>query len=93
MIDVKTAVSAVEKYMQAFGTLLPQASPRLEETEVDTDSGDWLITISVIDEPDLITQALARYPRRAYRQFRVDSTTGEVRSMKRRVFAEPSAPE
>ncbi len=88
MVDVKTAVASAEAYLKSFPNLLQIVSPRLEETEVDPDSGDWLITISFADDPNSLTQMLTQQPRRTYRQLRVDKSTGHVVSMKHRSFAE-----
>jgi hypothetical protein len=86
MTDVKGAVEAAVAYLTAFPNLLQLASPRLEETETDPDTGDWLITISSIDDPNALASVLADNPRRIYRQVRVDKNTGQVLSMKRRTF-------
>ncbi len=51
MIDVKAAVAAAESYLGSFPRLLPPTSARLEETEIDEQTGDWLITISYAVEP------------------------------------------
>jgi hypothetical protein len=87
MIDARTAVAAVNSYIKSFPDLLQLSSPRLEETETDPDTGEWLITLSAIDDPDL-SFSLGRSPTRVYRQFRVREGTGlnmregEVVSMK-----------
>jgi len=86
MTDVKGAVEAAVAYLRAFPNLLELASPRLEETDTDPDTGDWLITISSIDDPNALATALSQSPRRIYRQIRNDKNTGQVVSMKRRTF-------
>ena len=87
MIDARAAVTAVNEYVKSFSDLLPLSSPRLEETEFDPDTGEWLITISVVDNPDL-SLSLGTPPKRLYKQFRVREgigilgKKGEVVSMK-----------
>jgi hypothetical protein len=65
VIDVKAAVAAADAYLKSFPQLLQLSSPRLEETEVDAGTGDWLITISFFDDPNpgLATVLGTRTPR------------------------------
>jgi hypothetical protein len=88
-IDVKAAGAAAEAYLKSFPHLIQLSSPRLEETEVDADTGDWLITISFFDDPNPgLANVLGTPPRRVYRQLRVDKNTGQVVSMKHRKLTE-----
>lgn len=87
MIDVKTAVRAAMKYLQEFEEFVPAKGIRLEETEHD-DSGDWLITLSMLDDQEESLGALAKLVpgKRNYKQFRIDETTGDIKSMKVRTL-------
>jgi hypothetical protein len=90
MLDVKMAVRRAIEYLQDFQEFVPATSVRLEETEHD-DSGDWLITLSMIDDQQYAQGALLEglakvFPRRSYRRFRIDGRTGEVKSMKVRTL-------
>lgn len=90
MIDVKTAVRRAIEYLQEFQEFVPAKSVRLEETEHD-DSGDWLITLSMLDDQQdaqggFLEGLSKAFPRRSYRRFRIDSQTGEVKSMKVRTL-------
>jgi hypothetical protein len=88
-IDVRAAVAAADAYLESFPHLIQLSSPRLEETETDPDTGDWLITISFFDDPNPgLAHVLGTPPRRAYMQLRVYKNTGHVISMKHRKFAE-----
>jgi len=90
MIDVKAAVRRAIEYLQEFQEFVPAKAVRLEETEHD-DSGDWLITLSMLDDQQdaqgALLEGLARaFPKRNYRRFRIDGLTGEVKSMKVRTL-------
>jgi hypothetical protein len=90
MIDVKSAVRAAISYLQEFREFVPAKSVRLEETEHDM-SGDWLITLSTLDDQQdaqgAFLEGLAKLlPKRSYRIFRIDAVTGEVKSMKVRTL-------
>jgi hypothetical protein len=73
MIDVKTAVQQAIDYVREFADLLPPRDLRLEETEL-TDDGDWLITLSFVENPVI--------QNRSYKAFRINGETGAVISMK-----------
>jgi len=77
MMNVKQAVAAAIAYMGEFQDLIPSQNVRLEETELDEKSGDWLITLSTIENPIVGS--------RSYRVFYIDSDTGIVKSMKKRI--------
>jgi len=88
-INVKTAVTAANRYLQdvkdLMGTQLE--SLRLEEVELAEDQHEWLITLSfdvLIRGNSLATLmpgADSAY-QREYKLFKVDSITGEVKAMK-----------
>ena len=77
MIDAKSAIRAAIAYLQGFSEYIPAYDIRLEEIEHDQ-SGQWLITLSATDSP--------AFGQRNYRVFRVDSSSGEVLSMKVRTL-------
>jgi len=87
MIDVKMAVRAAMNYLSDFREFVPAKGVRLEETDHE-DSGDWLITLSMLDEQDEFLGGLSKLVpgRRSYKQFRVDGNTGEIKSMKVRTL-------
>lgn len=70
MIDVRQAVRAALSYIAEFSQLLPQTDLRLEETELDEETGDWLITLSFLEN--------ALSTSRQYKSFRIDRTSGDV---------------
>jgi hypothetical protein len=82
MIDVKSAVRTAIGYLLEFQEFIPAEAVRLEETEYD-DAGFWLITLSTEDK-DASTGTLASLlpRRRTYRIFKIDASSGEVKSMK-----------
>jgi hypothetical protein len=92
-IDVKAAVRIAIRYMQELGDFIPSENIRLEETEYD-DTGFWLITLSTFEPRSslgLHSETLRRLVepekiRRAYKIFRIDARTGEVKSMKVRML-------
>lgn len=87
MIDVKTAVRNAMKYLQEFEEFVPAGDVRLEETEYD-DKGNWLITLSALDDPNRYSGLLGALAagKRSYKLFRIDALTGEVKSMKVRTL-------
>lgn len=89
MVDVKHAVSAVNAYLRSFPDLLDPKSPRLEETEFDQASGQWVITVSYETEPSSGLGMIGDSRQRLYRVFRVGET-GEVLSMKERSISSAS---
>lgn len=76
MINVKQAVDAAIAYVQDFSNLVPSEGVRLEETDFDDRSGEWFITLSFV-ENEFTGHRIAKL-------FRVDGTTGAVKSMKTR---------
>ena len=89
MVAVKDAVNAVNAYLLSFPDLLSPKSPRLEETEFDQASGQWVITVSYETEPSSGLGMIGDSRQRLYRVFRVGES-GEVLSMKERTLS--SAP-
>lgn len=88
-IDVKTAVTSANTYLQDIKDLMKiqLESLRLEEVELSEDQHEWLITLG-FDIP-IKTNSLANLMagthsvyQREYKLFKVDSETGEVKSMK-----------
>ncbi len=89
-IDVKTAVTAANRYLQDVKDLMgiQLESLRLEEVELAEDQHEWLITLG-FDVPvrgnslaaSLMPGANSNY-QREYKLFKVDSITGEVKAMK-----------
>ena len=92
-IDVKAAVGRAVAYLQSVTDLLIQQGDqiqdlRLEETELSEDEKYWLITLGY-DRPlpahrdplSVLNGADRRY-QREYRIFKIESQTGEVKSMK-----------
>ncbi len=90
MIDIKSAIRIAIEHLQELHEFVPERSVRLEETEHDP-SGDWLITLSTLDENQdaqgAFLEGLAKLlPKRNYRVFRIDGDTGNVKSMKIRTL-------
>lgn len=92
-IDVKTAVTAANNYLQDVKELMKVQleSLRLEEVELSEDQREWLITLG-FDVP-IRTNSLANLVagtnsvyQREYKLFKIDSETGEVKSMKMRTL-------
>lgn len=79
MISVKEAVARAIHYLDELGELMPKSGLRLEETEFDDASGQWLITLSF--GPNLFTNE------RTYKIFKVEADTGQIKSMKIRHLA------
>jgi hypothetical protein len=75
-IPVKDAVNRARSYIRDFSDIFPsQNSLRLEETELDTEFDQWLITLSFDMNP-------LGEERRAYKLFKIDARTGEIFAMK-----------
>src|SRR5437879_5827179 len=52
VIPVKQAVDAALEYIRNFGGMFPDTyNVRLEETEIDDQDNDWLITLSFVENP------------------------------------------
>lgn len=87
-IDVRAAVHAAENYLNSLqdkiGTGIQDV--RLEEVELSEDKTYWLITIGFNRLTDTASNPLGlpAIPQheREYKIFKIDTTTGEVKSMK-----------
>ena len=100
MVDIKTAVANAMEYAEdALGASQQSLSLRLEEIESSTVRNEnvWLITLSSVpwgDAPLASTpegaSLLGADPRRDYKVFAVSKATGEVKSMKMRLFSVPA---
>jgi hypothetical protein len=82
LIDVHHAVQAAVQYVNRFPGLLPTGDVRLEEVVLDEQTGDWLVTLSFIDNPVLGT--------RTFKIFRIDGASSNVRAMLMRNPLEPA---
>lgn len=78
-LDVKQAAARAIDYLRALIPTIPHDDISLEEVELD--GGDWLVTLGFTDTH---SQAFKRVMDngRAYKQFRINSVTGEVSSMR-----------
>lgn len=77
MIDVKTAAQTSADYLRAF---FPDASKiQLEEMELAEDKKFWYLTLSY-EEPSIYPSLAAS--QKFLKQFKIDSASGEVVSMK-----------
>ena len=80
MLDVREAAQKASEY---FAGLFKDQNPenlQLEEVEISDDDQYWLITLSYPVPPELAT--LNFNFKRKYKVFKIDATTGEVKSMK-----------
>lgn len=78
ILNVKEAVKKAvdyftDFYQSQFGNVLVE--------EIEQDGNDWLITLGY-DTPGDIRSALAGKPLRHFKLFRINGTTGEVKSTK-----------
>lgn len=81
MIEVKQAAEAAFTY---FSDLYKGGhyNLALEEVELSNDEKYWLITLGYNPPTTGFTQLTGAGIKREYKQFKIDSTTGEVVSMK-----------
>ncbi|MDC7788083.1 hypothetical protein PQJ75_20920 [Rhodoplanes sp. TEM] len=86
VVDVRAAVRAAAAYLDQFDDFIGARQARLEETEFDDGSNQWVITLSMIDIPKDAGTLAELSSKRNYRQFRVDAETGHVNSMKVRTL-------
>jgi hypothetical protein len=75
MLEVRDAVKAAIAYINEFSDFINPVDARLEETEFDDSSNEWLITLSLVEN--------AFSGARTYKLFRID-VFGKVKSMKNR---------
>lgn len=74
MIDAQRAIKSVVDYVGNFPNLLSTSDMRLEEIETDEAQGEWIITLSFLD--NVLTG------NRSYKVFRLDAMSGTVKSMR-----------
>jgi len=89
MVDVRSAVVAARKHFSSLEDLIGFGTEdlRLEEAELSEDKKHWFITLGFIRPVDKTSNPLAdlmatRNYEREYKVFKIDATTGEVKSMK-----------
>lgn len=87
MITIK---EAAQQALGFYKDIYPETTGVLvEEVELDSDRQNWLITLSFPVEKESqspLAAALGNKFDRKYKTFKIDSTTGEVTSMKIRVL-------
>jgi len=77
-ITVQTAVRAAENFVQNMKRSLGELSDvRLEEVVLTEDESYWLITLGFMRPESNVLEK----PKREYRQFQIDATTGNLKSM------------
>lgn len=77
-MSAREACNIAKKYF--WELLLRKIDLQIEETEMDTDEKNWLITISY-EEKDKSTSSLL-FSKKLYKKFKVDAINGVVKSMK-----------
>ena len=89
MVDVRSAVVATREHFSSLQDMIgyPTEDLRLEEAELSEDKKHWFITLGFIRPVDKTSNPLAdliasRNYEREYKVFKIDATTGEVKSMK-----------
>lgn len=78
-IDVKAATVIAYEYLHSLMPVIPTEDISLEEVELD--GKDWLVTLGFTDRHAQKFIA-AMDGGRTYKQFRINSTTGQVSSMR-----------
>ena len=86
MLDVKEAAQRASEYFAGLYADEGVLNVQLEEVELTDDGQYWLITLSY---PMIRSGEMSGIPinlafRRKYKVFKIDSRTGEVKSMKMR---------
>lgn len=95
MIEIKTAVASAIEFAKSLLDPERAADIRLEEVDSSIVEGRavWLVTLSnppkLSDPVKVLAAALGANTSREYRVFTVVKATGEVLSMKIRLFATP----
>jgi hypothetical protein len=79
MLDVKEAAQRASEYFSALYQNQQVENIQLEEVEITDDDQYWLITLSFPVKSDLANVFTFK---RQYKIFKIDSKTGEVKSMK-----------
>jgi len=75
MISARQAMDSIVKYIRDLSDYIPSTDLRLEEIE-PSDNDEWMITVSYLENP------FSESSGRAYKLFRGDGNSSEVRSMK-----------
>lgn len=78
-ISAKEACNIAKNYFWVL--LLRKIDLQIEETEMDTDEKNWLITISY-EEKDKSSGSSLLFSKKLYKKFKVDAINGVVKSMK-----------
>ncbi len=82
MIDVKQAVGIASQYLISLYGADIAPSVQLEEIELSEDARYWYITLSFAEKlPSFVN------PRKNYKLFKIDGSSGQVQSMKIREVA------
>ena len=87
MLDVKQAAQTAATYFADLYANQGVTGVRLEEVELTEDGDFWLITLSFPDTDPPKDHSFAGMlgstaPKRLYKVFKVDATTGDIKSMK-----------
>jgi hypothetical protein len=82
MLDVKEAAQRASEYFAGLYADQGVSNVQLEEVELTDDAQYWLITLSYPVIPDMAGMPINLVSRRNYKVFKIDSKTGEVKSMK-----------
>jgi len=84
MLDVKEAAHRASEYFAGLYAGQSVSDVQLEEVELTEDGQFWLITLSypVIPSSERSLMPFALALQRKYKVFKIDSKTGEVKSMK-----------
>ncbi len=88
MLDVKEAAQRASEYFAGLYADEGVANVQLEEVELTDDGQYWLITLSYpMVPPNQSPLFFNVSSNRKYKVFKIDATTGEVKSMKIRNVA------
>ncbi len=83
MLDVKQAAQKASEYFTTLYTGRNTANVQLEEVELTEDGRYWLITLSYpLASLTGLSEFLGKGGPREYKVFKIDASTGEVKSMK-----------
>ncbi len=80
MLDVKEAAKRASEYFAALYPPQSVSNVQLEEVELSDDGQYWLITLGYpLSGLDAL---MGSGGRKEYKQFKIDASTGDVKSMK-----------
>ena len=84
MLDVKEAAQRASEYFAGLYAKEGVENVQLEEVELTDDGEYWLITLSypMVPPSDMAIVPFNLAFKRKYKVFKIDSKTGEVKSMK-----------